>query len=80
MYTDKHCGTENKYQNIKYHNNKFLTSNDIVLHFTPCSINQLVFQLHCTFFHLILSSKWKIAKVWGKFASLLHLILLKKIV
>jgi len=49
MRTDKHCGAENKYQNIKDHNFKFLTSNDMSLHFTPFSINHLVFQLPCTF-------------------------------
>ena len=35
MYTDKHCGTENKYQNIKdNNNNKFSSSNDMFLLFT----------------------------------------------
>jgi len=65
MCTDKHCRTENKYQNIKDHNNKFPTSNDMLLLLTPFSINHLVFQLHCTFVHVILSAKWKIEKVWG---------------
>jgi len=47
MCTDKLCGTEKKYRNIKDHNNKFLTLNDMLLLFTPFSINHLVFQLHC---------------------------------
>ena len=72
--TDKHSGTEKKYRNIKDLNNKFPTSNDMLLLFTPFSINHLVFQLHWTFilFHVILSAKWKIAKVWGKICIFLH--------
>jgi len=49
MCTDKHCGTENKYRNVKDHENKFPTSNDMLLLFTPFSMNHLVFQLHFTF-------------------------------
>jgi len=45
MCMDKHCGTENKYQNIKDHNNKFPIFDGMLLLFTAFSINHLVFQL-----------------------------------
>jgi len=80
MCTDKHCGTESKYQNIKDHNNKFPTSNNMLLLIIPYSINHLVFQLHCTCtFHVILSAKRKIAKVWENFASFCILFYLRKL-
>jgi len=82
MCTDKHCGTENKYLNIKdNNNNQFPTSNDMLLLFTPFAINHLYyFSYFVHLFHVILSAKWKIAKVWGKFCIFLHLVLLKKTV
>ena len=49
MCTDKYCGTENKYGNIKDHNNKFPTFNDMLLLFTPFSVNHLAFQQRCAF-------------------------------
>jgi len=75
MYTDRHCGTENKYINIKDHNNTFPTSNDMFLLFSTFSINHLVhvFQLYCTICHVILSAKWKIAKVCGKLSQRYYL-------
>jgi len=63
MYTDKHCGTENNYPNIKDHNNEFSTSNDMLFLFTPFSINQIVFQLHCSFLSCHFISKME---VWGE--------------
>jgi len=66
MFTDKHCGAENKYRNIKDHNNKFPTSNDMLLFFhlfyQPPSISATFYN----FIHIILSARWKIAKVSGK--------------
>jgi len=62
MCTDKHCGTEHKYRNIKDHNNKFPTSN-VTSFYTffdePPSISATFYIM----FHVIVSAKWKIAKV-----------------
>jgi len=47
MDTDKHCWTENKYRNIKDHNNKVPSSNDMLLFYTffdqPPSISATLF-------------------------------------
>ena len=66
MWKDKHCGTENKYRNIKDHN-KFSTSNDMPLLCTPFWSTTWYFSYLVHFFHAILSVKWKITQVWCNF-------------
>jgi len=80
MCTDKHCGTENKYRNIKDHNSNFPTSKDMLLLFTLFRSTTLYFSYIVHLLHLILSAKWNIAKVWDKFCIFLYLVLLKKTV
>jgi len=78
MCMDNHCGTENKYRNIKDHNNKFPTSNDMSLFFRPFFLQPLSILATLYIFYALILAKWKIAQVWGKYCFFLHLAIFKK--